>query len=180
LTTVAFGRRVDPPLAELKALTRPENAWRDLPPWPPEAVDDRVRRVRDAHRLAISLRDTDWLSQLDSCWAKASATIDELTRRRARGEIDLGTGGPGWQPDEISSLLAEQFLVAEAPGDRAWLALANRDRAAARRHLAELATALDAAELRWRRSPEDGIRQVRAHPGAVLRVEQRALETLVR
>jgi len=178
LTTIATGRPVDPLPDELMRLTTPDRVWADLPRWPPESVDGRVGRLRDTHRLAMTLGNAAWLSQLDACWSSAAPTIDERTVLRARGEISLALGGAGWEPDALETLLDEGFLVTTAPGDRAWLALAGRDLDAARRHLAELAELLTTALQRWREAPDDGIRQVRTYPGAVLRVELRALHVL--
>ena len=178
LTTVATGCAVDPPADELMQLTTPDRAWADLPRWPPESIDDRVGRLRDTHRLAISLGNAAWLSQLDSCWSRAAAAIDERTVLRARGEIDLALGGPGWQPDDLETLIDEHFLLPTAPGDRAWLALAHRDRQAAQRHLAELDDQLTRALQQWSEVADNGIRQVLSYPGTVLRVEPRALHVL--
>jgi hypothetical protein len=179
LSAIATGRVADPPLAELVRLTTPETAWADLPRWPSESIDDHVARLRDSHRLAIALGNTAWLSQLDACWSSAVA-IDPLTVLRARGEIDLARGGPGWQPDDREMLIEEQFLLPTAPSDRAWLALARRDPGGARWHLGELEVLLTTTLQRWREAPDEGLRQVRVHPDVVLRVEPRALEFLSR
>jgi hypothetical protein len=178
LSVVATSRGVDPPLDELIRLTTPESAWADLPRWPSESIDDRVGRLCDSHRLAIALGNDVWLSQLDACWSSAVA-IDPLTVLRARGEIGLALGGLGWQPDDLEMLIDAEFLIPSAPGDRAWLSLARRDLTGARWHLGELETLLTTALQRWRDAPDDGIRQVRTYPGAVLRVEPRALASLV-
>jgi hypothetical protein len=179
LTAVATGRVVDPPLDELMRLTTPASAWADLPRWPSESIDDRVGRLRDSHRLAIALGNTAWLSQLDACWSSAVA-INPLTVLRARGEIDLALGGPGWQPDDLDVLIDEQFIIPTAPGDRAWLALARGDLGGARWHLGEFEALLTTTLQRWLEARDEGIRQVRAHPAVVLRVEPRALEFLSR
>ena len=184
LETVASGELVEPPLAELKRLTRPERAWHEVAPWPAEALQDRIRRLMDSHRLAIAINDMEWLDQLDASWEIAPAVIDQMPRLRARGEIGLGLspGGPrphGWSPAELELLTVESFLLPNAPSDRAWRALAERHTRRARRELAELDARMALAALGWEAAPEDGLRQIRAHPAAVLRVEARALRALI-
>jgi hypothetical protein len=180
LATIAAGQPVDPPTEALRGLAAPSRAWDDVPQWPVEALDDRVGRLRDTHRLAIVRRDRAWLTELADSWRAASGLIDALTRLRFLGEIDLAMGGRGWSADEVDMLMDEGFLIPDAPGDRAWLSLSRSapDRIAGL--ISELDDRMDADWRGWERSPADGLRQALAHPGAVIRVEQRALSALAR
>jgi hypothetical protein len=180
LHSTATGRRTDPPVADLRRLTEPASAWQGLPPWPVAAIQDRIDRLMDCHRLAISYQDADWLDQLDAVWAVAPVDIDELWPLRAQGEIRLArVGAPGWQPDEVELMVEEAFLVPANPADRAWLALAGRDPAAASGHLAAYEALLADLTRTWVATPEEGIRQICAHPETVLQVQARALHVLV-
>src|SRR5690349_12904480 len=76
LATIATGQPVDPPVGELRRLAAPARAWDDLPGWPAEAIDDRVRRLRDTHRLAIVRRDRAWLAELADSWRAAPDRTD--------------------------------------------------------------------------------------------------------
>jgi hypothetical protein len=184
LETVASGELIEPPLAELKRLTEPAHAWQQVAPWPAEALQDRIGRLIDSHRLAIALTDMDWLDQLDAAWESAPAVVDHVPRLRARGEIGLGLspGGRrphGWSPAELGLLTEESFLLPNAPSDRAWRALAEHHPRRARRELADFDARMTLAARSWEATPENGLRQLRAHPSAVLRVESRALRALI-
>ena len=178
LVAIATGEQVDPALPALMQLTMPDRAWAEVPAWPSDVLTDRCMRLRDTHLLAISLGETSWLSQLDACWSHGIGTVDELTVLRARGEIRLAMGEPGWPQDDLDALLEDGFLVAAAPADRAWLALARGDVDRARRELVALDDLLSLTAQQWQAAPDEGIRQIRAYPGAVLRVESRALRAL--
>jgi hypothetical protein len=181
VATIAAGRPVDPPAGELRRLAAPSRVWEDLPRWPAEYIDDRVGRLRDTHRLAIIRRDQAWLTELADSWRAAPPElIDELTRLRFLGEIDLAAGGPGWSADEVEILTDERFLIPEAPGDLAWLSLSRSMSDRVARLVSDLDNRMDTAWRDWERSPADGLRQALAYPGAVIRVEQRALLALVR
>ncbi len=180
LRTAATGRLTDPPVTDLRRLTGPATAWQGIIRWPISAIQDRIDRLVDCHRLAIAYDDPGWLDQLDAAWTAAPVDIDELWPLRGRGEIRLARVGiPGWQPGEVELLIEESFLVPANPADRAWLALAEGDAAAAAEHLAAYEALLADLARGWAAAPDEGIRQICAHPETVLRVQARALRVLV-
>jgi hypothetical protein len=133
---------------------------------PSDALDERLARLFDTHRLAIAHSDLDALRVLELTWRSAPALIDSLRVLRAQGEIDLGLGGRGWRLAELEMLVDESFLVVGVPTEDAWRALALGDVGGARSAL-ERALAVSSAgvsPLMW--------------PGVVLGVELRALHAL--
>jgi hypothetical protein len=155
---------VDPAIEELLSALP---AWDNVVALPSDALDERLARLFDTHRLAIALRDVDSLRELELTWRSAPALIDSLRVLRARGEINLGLGGRGWMPAELELLVDESFLVVGVPTEDAWRALAVGDTDSARSALerAQAASVIDVSPLVW--------------PGVVLGVEVRALRTLL-
>lgn len=155
----------DPAIQELLLSAPP--AWDDVVALPSYALDERLARLFDTHRLAIALRDLDALRALELTWRSAPALIDSLRVLRARGEIDLGLGGRGWTPAELEMLVDESFLVVGVPTEDAWRALAHGDIDSARSALerAQAAAPVGVSPLVW--------------PGVVLGVELRALCALL-
>jgi hypothetical protein len=183
LESVVSGQRIDPPIAELKQLTTPAEAWRTMPPWPAEEVSRRIGLIQDSHRLAIVHADIGWLEQLDAAWAAVPENIEDCWAIRARGEIGLALGAAGtrpygWTADELE-LLDEDFLRASLPSDRVWIALAERNLDTAQHALVEYEAQLAKWTRGWQSDPEMAVRQVCAAPGPALHVELRALGVLV-
>jgi hypothetical protein len=154
---------VDPAIEELLSALP---AWDDVVALPSDALDERLGRLFDTHRLAIAHSDLDALRALELRWRSAPALIDSLRVLRARGEIDLGLGGRGWTPAELEMLVNESFLVVGVPTEDAWRALALGDVGSARSALerGRAVSSAGASPLMW--------------PGVVLGVELRALRAL--
>lgn len=162
----------DPPRDVLERLTGPDAAWRGVAAWPLEALDERIARLFDTHRLAIALGATAWLERLDEAWRRCPFPVDELRRLRATGEIGLGLGADGWTADQVEALVDERFLIPAAPADAAWIALAAGNRDVAERLVAQL---WDDRRGSAAAGPDDAVRA----PGWALGVEPRALRALL-
>jgi hypothetical protein len=184
LGALAGATPCDPDGAALRAMTNPDTVWSGLHLADAERLQERIGRLRDCHHLAIINEDTQWLSLLARCWAQAPDVVGPWWPLRAHGEITLGMGRAAgsalaWNADDIEALLEESILSAEAPSDHAWLALAAGDHATARAALVQYEARLAHAMHAWQRSPEMGLRCALSHPGAVLKTELRALQSLL-
>ena len=185
LESILEGRLLEPDIDTLKQLTTKERVWEELKPaWPPDHVTTVIGSVVAAQHLAIVKRDADWLAELHACWETSPEDIHYLLRLCMQGEIGLALapGGSrpfGWSEEELSWLEEEDFLVVDAPGDRAWRALAKRDLEAARQALGEYEHFLAALPERWEANPPEGLRQILAVPDALFQVERRALAALL-
>jgi hypothetical protein len=162
----------DPPRDVLERLTAPDAAWRGVVAWPLEALDERIARLFDTHRLAIALGATAWLERLDEAWRRCPFPVDELRRLRATGEIGLGLGADGWTAEEVEALVGEHFLIPAAPADAAWIAMAAGDRDVAEQLVAQL-------EDERRGNAATGLDNAALAPGWALGVEPRALRALL-
>jgi hypothetical protein len=184
LASMVEGRLIEPDIDTLKQLTATGRVWEELQPsWPPDHVGTVIAAVVASHRLAIVRQDDDWLTQLHACWDASPEDVHYLLRLRVQGEIGLGlaAGGPrpfGWSEEELSYLEEEGFLLADAPADRAWRALAKRDLEAARRALVDYEQILEALPEEWGAAPTKGLRQILGTPDALFQVERRALAAL--
>ncbi len=185
LKSTAEGRLIEPEIDVLKQLTVEERVWDGVSRWPAEYVSIRIAAVVNSHRLAIVKHDDDWLTRLYSCWEACPADVGDLWRLRSAGEIGLGLApaGPrpfGWSEEELSLLAEESFLRVDAPPDRAWRALAEQDFEDARQALMEYGHILLALPRKWEAAPSEGLRQILSTPDAVLQVQRRALEALLK
>jgi hypothetical protein len=183
LESLAAGRPVDPEVAEVRRLTAPDRAWRDVPPWPRDWLWFRVDALFRAHRLAIVREDRDWLAELQRCWEPAHEDM-YASPLRALGEIGLGLGrgGPrpfGWTEEEVTILSEEGVIRPDVCDSQAWLALASGDQANARRALTEYESFLAGVEAKWAAEPEKGADEASSHPDLALRVQCRALGALL-
>jgi hypothetical protein len=179
LRTLSTGMLCDPDAMTLCVLTEPMQVWHNATYLGAEFLQDRIGRLRDCHYLAIATANVDWLNTLAQCWAKSPEIIGPWWPLRARGEIALCTATDVvWDAEEIDVLEEEGFLRADAPADRAWLALTKGDKVAACQAVIDYENRLSCVMRAWQQDPETGLRQALTYPGTVLRTELRALRAL--